>query len=184
MFIANGACLTLTVKLPYVTSYFIETSNKPPPGLVETFSWYTSCVTTVCADKSATNPSMSAFLWNLRSPSLGTNFAAHWMRSSCSSEQALRCDSVNLSKTRTKPTEYRHKLVHVRHCYENRSYHIPLIIEQSPVQQMHIQFTQIPRQLTKWASDASCITDFPTKIRQKSSNETMFHSTALSTSIR
>lgn len=176
------ACLTLTVKLLYVTSYFIETSNKPPPGLVETFSWYTSCVTTVCADKSATNPSMSAFLWNLRSPSLGTNFAAHWIRSSCSSAQALRCDSVSLSRTRTKPTEYGHKLVRVRHCYENRSYHIPDISKESAVKHVHIQFTQTLCQLTKWVSDVSYITNSPTKIWQKISSETMFHSTALSTS--
>jgi hypothetical protein len=85
-----------------LTSYFIETSNKPPPGIVEIFSWYISCVTAVCADRSATKPSMSAFLWNLRSPSLGTNFAAHWMRSRCRSAHISRCDSVNLLREQEK----------------------------------------------------------------------------------
>jgi len=55
---------------------------------------------------------------------------------------------------------------------------------ESPVKLVHIQFTQTLCQLTKWVSDASYITNYPTKIWQKSSSETMFHSTALITSIR
>jgi hypothetical protein len=38
VFTENEACLTLIVMVSSLTSYFIETSNKPPPGIVEIFS--------------------------------------------------------------------------------------------------------------------------------------------------
>jgi hypothetical protein len=38
VFTENEACLTLIVMVSSPTSYFIETSNKPPPGIVEIFS--------------------------------------------------------------------------------------------------------------------------------------------------